>query len=60
MNPYLQVSQDVGFGSMRHSKLGLLFLNASHDNELYGRLAVYLRLKGFIPPSERPRIVPLD
>ncbi len=53
-------NQEVGFGSMRHSKLGLLFLNASHENELYGRLEVYLRLKGFLPPSEQARIVPLD
>ncbi len=53
-------SQEVGFGSMQHSKVGLLFLNASQQNELYGRLGIYLRLKGFLPPSEQAHIVPLD
>ncbi len=52
--------QELGFGSMRHSKLALLFLNAAHDNDLYGQLAVYLRLKGFLPPSDQARIVPID
>lgn len=52
--------QEVGFGSMRHSKLALLFLNAAHDNDLYGQLATYLRLKGFLPPSDQARIVPVD
>lgn len=53
-------NEQVGFGNIRHSKLGLLFLNATHDNELYGRLAVYLRLNGILPPSDRPRVVPVD
>ncbi|MDQ2712198.1 MAG: DinB family protein [Acidobacteriota bacterium] len=52
--------QEVGFGSMRHSKLALLFLNAAHDNDLYGQLATYLRLKGFLPPSAQARVVPID
>ena len=33
------------------SKLGMLNFNVSHDNEMYGTIAVYLRLKGLIPPS---------
>ena len=33
------------------SKLGLLIFNVLHDNEMYGTIAVYLRLKGIVPPS---------
>jgi hypothetical protein len=33
------------------SKLGMLVGNIAHDNEEYGYLAVYLRLKGVVPPS---------
>jgi uncharacterized damage-inducible protein DinB len=32
-------------------KLGVLTLNVAHDNETYGMVAVYLRLKGIVPPS---------
>ena len=32
-------------------KLGVLNLNVAHDNETYGTVAVYLRLKGIVPPS---------
>lgn len=33
------------------SKLGVLIFNLAHDNEMYGTIAVYLRLKGIVPPS---------
>jgi hypothetical protein len=33
------------------SKLGLLNFNVAHDNEMYGIIGVYLRLKGIVPPS---------
>jgi hypothetical protein len=33
------------------SKLGMLVGNTTHDNEEYGYLAVYMRLKGIVPPS---------
>jgi uncharacterized damage-inducible protein DinB len=32
-------------------KLGVLMMNVAHDNEMYGAIAVYLRLKGIVPPS---------
>jgi hypothetical protein len=36
-------------------KLGVLNFNVAHDNEMYGTIAVYLRLKDIVPPSsERP------
>jgi hypothetical protein len=38
-----------------HSKAALLIATISHANEEYGYMAVYLRLKGIVPPSsERP------
>lgn len=33
------------------SKLGLLNFNVAHDNEMYGTMSVYLRIKGIVPPS---------
>jgi len=37
------------------SKLGLLNWNISHDNEMYGIIGAFLRIKGIVPPSsERP------
>lgn len=33
------------------SKLGVLNFNVAHDNEMWGAIAVYLRLKGLAPPS---------
>jgi uncharacterized damage-inducible protein DinB len=35
----------------KRSKLGVLVGNTIHDTELYGYLAVYMRLKGVVPPS---------
>jgi hypothetical protein len=53
-------SQQIVFEGAQHSKLGLLFLNASHDNEVYGNLSVYLRLKGIAPPSAKARLLPVS
>jgi hypothetical protein len=33
------------------SRLGTLILDVVHSNEEYGYMAVYLRLKGIVPPS---------
>jgi uncharacterized damage-inducible protein DinB len=38
-------------GPAKRSRLGLLWGNVSHDNEQYATLALYLRLKGLVPPS---------
>ena len=38
-------------GPAQRSRLGLLWGNVSHDNEQYATLALYLRLKGLVPPS---------
>jgi ABC-type oligopeptide transport system substrate-binding subunit len=37
------------------SKLGALVGNITHDNEEYGYMAVYMRLKGIVPPSSEGR-----
>lgn len=42
------------FGRDR-SKLGVLDFNVIHDNEMYGTIAVYMRLKGVVPPSTADR-----
>ena len=42
------------FGRER-SKLGVLYFNISHDNEHYGNLVTYMRMKGIVPPSSEHR-----
>ena len=37
------------------TKLGLLNWNISHDNEMYGIIAAFLRIKGLVPPSSDGR-----
>jgi hypothetical protein len=39
----------------QRSKLAALYGNVSHDNEMYGTIAVYMRLKGLVPPSSEGR-----
>jgi uncharacterized damage-inducible protein DinB len=39
----------------QQSKLGALVRNTIHDNEEYGYIAVYMRLKGVVPPSSEGR-----
>jgi hypothetical protein len=39
----------------QRSKLGALVGNTTHANEEYGYMAVYLRLKGVVPPSSEGR-----
>ena len=44
-----------GSGFMRGSKLGNIEKNTAHNNEMYGQMVVYLRLKGIVPPSTAMR-----
>jgi hypothetical protein len=37
------------------SRLGLLNWNVSHDNEMYGIIGAFLRIKGLVPPSSEGR-----
>ena len=41
----------LSVGPVKRSKIGLAWGNVSHDNEQYATLALYLRLKGLVPPS---------
>jgi len=41
------------FGSMTGSRLWALMLNVAHNNEHYGNLVTYFRLKGMVPPSSQ-------
>ena len=41
----------AGTGLLKRSRLAALYLNNEHNNETYGTMAVYLRLKGIVPPS---------
>lgn len=44
-----------GRGYMRGSKIGLIQKMVAHDNEMYGQMVVYMRLKGIVPPSTAMR-----
>lgn|SRR5665213_2890035 len=37
------------------TKLGVLFFNVTHDNEMYGQMVAYMRIKGIVPPSSEGR-----
>jgi uncharacterized damage-inducible protein DinB len=41
------------FGSMTGSRLWALMFNVAHNNEHYGNLVTYFRLKGMVPPSSQ-------
>jgi uncharacterized damage-inducible protein DinB len=43
------------FRTGQRSRLGILIYTTGHNNEEYGYLAVYLRLKGVVPPSSEGR-----
>lgn len=56
---YAQSDADAGgmtklFGQER-TRLFALMMNATHDNEHYGNIVTYMRMKGMVPPSSRPR-----
>lgn len=45
----------VKTGRGDRTRLGMLAFNTAHSNEEYGYMAVYLRLKGIVPPSSEAR-----
>jgi uncharacterized damage-inducible protein DinB len=45
------------FGRER-TRLAVLNMNTSHDNEHYGNIVTYMRIKGLVPPSSEPRPAP--
>jgi uncharacterized damage-inducible protein DinB len=42
-----------GFGE--RAPLAMLVLNAGHDEEHYGNIVTYMRIKGMVPPSSQPQ-----
>ena len=45
------LSDPFPIGPTKRSRIGLVWGTVSHDNEQYATLALYLRLKGLVPPS---------
>jgi uncharacterized damage-inducible protein DinB len=45
----------VTTGRGQRSQLAALWGVVTHDNEVYGAMAVYMRLKGIVPPSSEGR-----
>jgi len=48
-------TQMISMGRAQASKLGAMWRTVVHDNEMYGTMAVYMRLKGLVPPSTEGR-----
>jgi hypothetical protein len=51
-------AETVMMGKTPRSKLGILIFNNLHDFEEYGYMAVYLRLKGIVPPTTQKSVAP--
>ena len=45
------ILQVVTLGTVTRTRIGFAWANVSHDNEQYATLALYMRLKGLVPPS---------
>jgi uncharacterized damage-inducible protein DinB len=45
------LTEMLSAGPAKRSRVGLMWGTVSHDNEQYATLALYLRLKGLVPPS---------
>ena len=50
-----QAADPVKMFGQNQTKLGVLFVNAGHDDEHYGNIVTYMRIKGLVPPSSEPR-----
>jgi uncharacterized damage-inducible protein DinB len=48
-------TQTVTIFGQPQTKLSALWGNVAHDSEMYGYMAVYLRLKGLVPPTSERR-----
>ena len=49
------VAEMITTGQNQSSRGGRIAGNTAHNNESYGTMVVYLRLKGLVPPSSEPR-----
>jgi uncharacterized damage-inducible protein DinB len=51
-------AETVAFARFQVARLSLLGFNTAHTDEHYGNIATYMRMKGMVPPSSQPRVVP--
>jgi hypothetical protein len=50
----IDITQENG-RQTKSLRMGLLTLNYGHNNEIYGSMVVYLRMKNLVPPASEPR-----
>lgn len=50
----VDITQENG-RQTRNLRMALLILNYGHNNEIYGSLVSYLRMKDIVPPASEPR-----
>jgi uncharacterized damage-inducible protein DinB len=50
----IDITQESG-RQTRNLRMALLILNYGHNNEIYGNLVTYLRIKSIVPSSSEPR-----
>jgi uncharacterized damage-inducible protein DinB len=50
-NQPVEMAPGVGMGPAKTVRGAILMFNVAHNNEHYGNVVVYMRLKGHVPPS---------
>jgi uncharacterized damage-inducible protein DinB len=50
----IDITQENG-RQTRNLRMQLLTLNYAHNNEIYGSMVIYLRMKNIVPPASEPR-----
>jgi hypothetical protein len=50
----VDITQESG-RQTRNLRMALLILNFAHNNEIYGNIVTYLRMKDIVPASSEPR-----
>src|SRR5438874_3119201 len=53
----VDITQESG-RQTRNLRMALLILNYGHNNEIYGSMVTYLRMKSIVPPASEPRPQP--
>jgi uncharacterized damage-inducible protein DinB len=51
--PDAQAAEQVDFFGRKSSRFFVLLFNVTHNNEHYGNIVTYMRLKGMVPPSSQ-------
>jgi uncharacterized damage-inducible protein DinB len=50
-----EAAKPLGGSNGNESRLSMLVMNLTHDNEHYGNIVTYMRMNHMIPPSSKPR-----